>query len=94
MMTIKVYVNNNTTKEGKEYVSYSSKIKATNEFVNIRFAKKVGDKVPEVNSKLTLDNSDIFEATQEGDKRRTFVIMNVNSVEPLEKKIIEDNFFA
>ena len=94
MMTIKVYVNNNTTKEGKEYVSYSSKIKATNEFVNIRFAKKVGDKVPEVNSKLTLDNSDIFEATQDGDNRRTFVIMNVNSIEPLKKKIIEDNFFA
>ena len=93
-MIIKVYVNNNTTKEGKEYTSYSCKIKETNEFANVRFAKAVGDKVPEVNSKVTLDNKDIFEATQEGDKRRTFVIMKVTSVEPLEKKIIEDNFFA
>lgn len=93
-MIIKVYVNNNTTKEGKEYTSYFCKIKETNEFANVRFAKAVGDKVPEVNSKVTLDNKDIFEATQEGDKRRTFVIMKVTSVEPLEKKIIEDNFFA
>lgn len=94
MMTIKVYVNNNVSKDGKEYTSYSAKLNGTNEFVNIRFAKKNGTAVPEVNSKVTLDNKDIFEATQEGDKRRTFVIMKVTSIEPLEQKIIEDNFFA
>ena len=94
MMTIKVYVNHNTTKEGKEYVSYSAKIKSTNEFINIRFARKNGVEVPEVNSKVTLDSKDIFEATEKGDKRRTFVIMKVASIEPLEKKIIEDDFFA
>ena len=94
MMEIRVYVNHSTTKDGKEYVSYSAKEKKTNEFVNIRFAKKNGTKVPEVNSKVKLDNKDIFEATEEGDKRKTFVIMNVISIEPLEKKIIEDDFFS
>lgn len=93
LMEIKVYVNNNTTKEGKEYTSYSSKIKATNEWVTIRFSNKVENK-PEVNSKVSLDNKDIFEVKDEGSKRRTFVIMNVTSIEPLERKIIEDDFFA
>lgn len=92
-MIIKVYVNNNTTKEGKEYTSYSAKISATNEWANIRFSKQVENK-PEVNSKVTLDNKDIFEVKDEGSKRRTFVIMNVQAIEPLEKKIIEDDFFA
>lgn len=92
-MIIKVYVSSNTNKEGKDYLSYSAKINETKEFVNIRFSKKC-DKLPEVNSKVTLENKDIFEVTKEGDHRRTFVIMKVASVEPLEQKIIEDNFFA
>lgn len=93
MLTMKIYVNANTSKEGKEFISYSSKIKANNEWANIRFANKFENK-PEVNSEVTLDNKDIFEVTEQGDKRRTFVIMNVASIKPLEQKIIEDNFFA
>ena len=92
-MQIKIYVNNNTTKEGKEYTSYSAKINATNEWVTIRFSSKITNK-PEVNSKITLDNKDIFEVKDEGSTRRTFIIMNFKSVEPLEKKVIEDDFFA
>lgn len=90
-MIIKVYVNNFTTEDGKEYTKYSAKLNKTNEWVNIRFSKKV--EKPEVNSKVTLDNDKVFEVKDEGSKRRTFVILEAKAIEPL-KSIIEDDFFA
>ena len=91
-MIIKVYVNNFTTKEGKEYTKYSAKLNKTNEWVDIRFSKKV--EKPEVNSKITLDNDKVFEVKDEGSKRRTFVILEAKTIEPLKQTIIEDDFFA
>lgn len=92
-MRIKVYVNTNTTKDGKEYTNYSCRVAKTSEWVNIKFAKKC-ELIPEVNSSIELDNKDIFEVTKDGDKRKSFMVLAVKSVTPLQSKIIEDDFFA
>ena len=93
-MKLKVYVNRFKKENGDEYTRYSVRIKETNEYADVFFAKKNNIEAPEVNSLIELDNKDIFETTEEGAHRKSYVIMNYISMKPLERKIIEDDFFA
>lgn len=91
-MKLKVYVHNNTSKEGNEYVTYTAKSKKTNEWVNVIFSKKIAEK-PEVDSVLEIDQKDIFKSVNEKDKKVTFVIMNIKSMSPIESTLVEEDFF-
>lgn len=90
-MKINVYVHHNTTKDGKEYSSFSAKIKTTKEWANIVFSKNV--EKPEVDSTIELDRVDIFKSKSDTDNRPTYIIMKIKSIGPIESNLIEEDFF-
>lgn len=96
MISMKIFVNNNKREDGTEFTSYSCEIKKPEgepkEYANIRFAKKSNIK-PEHSGIIEIDNKKIFEVTEEGDKRRTFIVTEVKKFKPF-NDIIEDDFFA
>lgn len=90
-MKIRVYVHNNKTQEGKDFQTFTAKMRKNNEWVNIIFASKLTK--PEVDSIIFLDKDKIFKSLNENDKRTTYVITDYKKSEPIADTLVEEDFF-
>lgn len=100
MLEIKVYENERKTKQGDTFSVYTAKIKETNEWVDIKFAKDCELK-PESSCIICVENRNIFRCdnlSQDQEKmklgRKAYMVTKVNEIKPLYSNIIEDDFFA